>query len=79
MNVDFFQFGLPMGDLIVGASIYFPPMFKAFLLGLLIWAGVQKVLRGWMYSGEVWHPTLMNLSLFILSVFAALMILLHIN
>ncbi len=75
VNIDFFHFGLPLPDLIVGASIYFPPIFKAFLLGLLIWAGVNRVLRDWMYSGEVWHPTLMNLSLFILSIFVALLLL----
>ncbi|HBV76133.1 MULTISPECIES: DUF1656 domain-containing protein [Vibrio] len=75
MNIDFFQVGLPLSDLVVGASIYFPPMFKAFLLGLFIWAGVNRMLRSWMYSGEIWHPTLMNLSLFILSVFVALLLL----
>ena len=75
MSIHFFQVGLPLSDLIVGASIYFPPMFKALLLDLFIWAGINRVLRGWMYSGEVWHPALMNLSLFILSTFVALLLL----
>lgn len=75
MNIDFFYFGLPLSDLIVGSSIYFPPMLKAFLLGGLIWAGLNRVLRSKIYSGEVWHPTLMNLSLFILSIFVALLLL----
>jgi len=67
--------GLPVQDLIVGASIYFPPLFKAVMLGFFIWLVLHRLLRGWMYSGEIWHPTLMDLSLFALSVSAALVIL----
>jgi hypothetical protein len=33
------------------------------------------LLRDWMYSGDIWHPTLMDLSLFSLSVSAGLVIL----
>nr|WP_217445367.1 DUF1656 domain-containing protein [Lelliottia amnigena] len=60
--------GLPLQDLIVGASVYFPPIFKAVMLGFLIWLVAHRVLRDWMYSGEIWHPMLMDLSLFALSV-----------
>ena len=60
--------GLPLQDLVVGASVYFPPLFKAVLLGFLIWLVAHRVLRDWMYSGEIWHPMLMDLSLFALSV-----------
>ncbi|MGG5838517.1 MULTISPECIES: DUF1656 domain-containing protein [Enterobacteriaceae] len=60
--------GLPLQDLIVGASVYFPPLFKAVLLGFLIWLVTHRLLRDWMYSGEIWHPMLMDLSLFVLSV-----------
>jgi len=65
----------PTQDLIIGASIYFPPLFKGILLGFFIWLVIHRLLRDWIYSGEVWHPTLMDLSLFALSVcagFAAL-------
>ncbi|MEZ6926650.1 MULTISPECIES: DUF1656 domain-containing protein [unclassified Aeromonas] len=64
-------------DLILGASLYFPPLFKAVLLGLLGWLPVHHLLRGWLYGGDVWHPLLMDLSLFILAVSGALWILLH--
>jgi len=60
--------GLPLQDLILGASVYFPPLFKAVLLGFLIWLVAHRLLRDWMYSGEIWHPMLMDLSLFVLSV-----------
>ncbi|NHW59314.1 DUF1656 domain-containing protein, partial [Escherichia coli] len=35
----FFQssVGLPLQDLIFGASVYFPPLFKAVLVGFMIW------------------------------------------
>jgi len=33
------------------------------------------LLRSWMYSGDIWHPTLMDLSLFVLCVTAALWLL----
>ncbi len=43
-------------DLILGASLYFPPLFKAVLLGLLGWLPVHHLLRDWLYGGDVWHP-----------------------
>jgi len=44
----------------------------------LLSAPVQgDLLRDWLYGGEVWHPLLMDLSLFILAVSGALWILLH--
>lgn len=58
-------------DLIIGDSLYFPPLFKAVLLGLVIWLLLHYLLRDWMYSGEIWHPALMDLSLFVLAVSAA--------
>ena len=67
--------GLPLQDLMVGASTYFPPLFKAVLLGFLIWLVAHQQLRDWMYAGDIWHPLLMDLSLFALSVCGALLIL----
>ncbi|WP_052281532.1 DUF1656 domain-containing protein [Kluyvera genomosp. 1] len=67
--------GLPLQDLVVGASIYFPPLFKAVLLGFLFWLIIHRCLRDWMYAGDIWHPLLMDLSFFALSVCLALMIL----
>lgn len=58
----------PHQDLIVGASVYFPPLFKAIFIGFFIWLAVHRLLRDWIYSGDVWHPTLFDLSLFVLSV-----------
>ena len=66
--------GLPLQDLVVGASIYFPPLFKAVLLGFLIWLIAHRQLRDWMYAGDIWHPLLMDLSLFALSVCLALVL-----
>ncbi|ADO48439.1 DUF1656 domain-containing protein [[Enterobacter] lignolyticus] len=66
--------GLPLQDLIVGASIYFPPLFKAVMLGFLLWLMVHRALRDWMYAGDIWHPMLMDLSLFALSVCLSLVL-----
>lgn len=66
--------GFPLQDLIVGASIYFPPLFKAVFLGFLIWLIAHRQLRDWMYAGDVWHPLLMDLSLFALAVCLSLML-----
>lgn len=66
--------GFPLQDLVVGASVYFPPLFKAVLLGFLIWLVAHRLLREWMYAGDVWHPLLMDLSLFALAVCLALML-----
>jgi hypothetical protein len=34
------------------------------LVGFIIWLVAHRLLRDWMYSGEIWHPMLMDLSLF---------------
>lgn len=67
--------GFPLPDLIVGASLYFPPFFKAVLLGFFLWLLLHRLLREWMYAGDIWHPMLMDLSLFALSVCLALVLL----
>lgn len=75
MKYPFSSAGVPLQDLIVGASVYFPPLFKAVLLGFLFWLVAHRLLRDWMYSGEIWHPMLMDLSLFVLSVSLGLAVL----
>ena len=75
MILNLYRPGLPLQDLVVGASIYFPPLFKAVLLGFLFWLVIHRTLRDWMYAGDIWHPLLMDLSFFALSVCVALMIL----
>ncbi|TYS03663.1 DUF1656 domain-containing protein, partial [Citrobacter freundii] len=36
---------------------------------------VHRLLRDWIYSGEIWHPLLMDLSLFTLCVCLAFVML----
>ncbi len=60
--------GLPLQDLVIGASLYFPPFFKAFVCGFIICLVAHRLLRDWIYSGEIWHPLLMDLSIFTLCV-----------
>ena len=67
--------GLPLQDLMFGASVYFPPLPKAGLLGFPIWLSLHRQLRDWMYAGDIWHPLLMDLSLFTRSVCLALVLL----
>lgn len=62
----------PLTELIFGASLYFPPLFKAVLAGFFLWLLIHPLLRSWLASGEVWHPTLFDLSLFVLCVTASL-------
>ncbi|MBJ3814019.1 DUF1656 domain-containing protein [Shimwellia pseudoproteus] len=64
--------GLPLQDLLFGATVYFPPAFKAVCLGFFIWLILHRLFREWIYSGEVWHPTLLDLSLFVICVSSAL-------
>ncbi|AMO49262.1 DUF1656 domain-containing protein [Kosakonia oryzendophytica] len=58
---------LPLQDLIFGASIYFPPLCKAVMLGFLLWLVAHRLLRDWIYAGDIWHPILMDLSLFVIA------------
>lgn len=75
MTWSLFASGMPLQDLTAGASVYFPPLFKAVVLGFFIWLALHRALRDWLYSGEIWHPTLMDLSLFALSVSLGLVVL----
>ncbi|WP_431222536.1 DUF1656 domain-containing protein [Serratia sp. L9] len=75
MNSSWFHSASPLPDLVLGASLYFPPIFKAFLLGSVFWLLVHHLLRDWIYSGEVWHPMLMDLSIFVIAVSGSLWIL----
>ncbi|CDL27954.1 FIG00638170: hypothetical protein [Escherichia coli ISC7] len=43
--------------------------------GFVIWLVVHRLLRGWIYAGDIWHPLLMDLSLFAICVCLALAIL----
>ncbi|MDY0970918.1 DUF1656 domain-containing protein [Siccibacter turicensis] len=67
--------GFPLEDLVFGASVYFPPLFKAVFIGFFIWLVIHHALRDWLYAGDIWHPTLMDLSLFMLSLCLGLWIL----
>lgn len=67
--------GMPLQDLVIGASVYFPPLFKAFALGFLLWLFIHRLLRERIYSGEIWHPLLMDLSIFALCVCLGLLLL----
>ena len=60
--------GMPLQDMVIGASVYFPPLFKAFALGFILWLFLHHLLRDHIYSGEIWHPILMDLSIFVLCV-----------
>ncbi|AWH87497.1 DUF1656 domain-containing protein [Limnobaculum parvum] len=66
-----------LSDLVFGASLYFPPIFKALFLGFIIWLLVHRAIRGWLYSGDIWHPTLMDLSIFIIAVSGSMWMLTH--
>ncbi|MFA3761183.1 DUF1656 domain-containing protein [Yersinia sp. 2544 StPb PI] len=75
MYVSVLPINAPLTDLVIGASIYFPPMFKAVMLGLVFWLLIHHVLRNWIYSGDIWHPILMDLSIFVIAVSVSLWIL----
>lgn len=75
MYVSVLSANAPFSDLVFGASIYFPPMFKAVMLGLVLWLLIHHVLRNWIYSGDIWHPILMDLSIFVIAVSVSLWIL----
>lgn len=67
--------GMPLQDMVIGASVYFPPLFKAFALGFFLWLFLHRLLRDAIYSGEIWHPLLMDLSIFALCVCSGLLLL----
>ncbi|MFJ1239962.1 DUF1656 domain-containing protein [Yersinia enterocolitica] len=61
--------------MVLSASIYFPTIVKAFMLGLVLWLLIHHMLRNWIYSGDIWHPILMDLSIFVIAVSVSLWIL----
>ncbi|MBK5072783.1 DUF1656 domain-containing protein [Budviciaceae bacterium CWB-B4] len=77
MDIDLINKNSALSDLVFGASLYFPPIFKALFLGFIIWLLVHRVIRDWLYSGDIWHPTLMDLSIFIIAVSGSMWMLTH--
>ncbi|ADZ42543.1 TPA: DUF1656 domain-containing protein [Yersinia enterocolitica] len=45
------------------------------MLGLVLWLLIHHMLRNWIYSGDIWHPILMDLSIFVIAVSISLWIL----
>lgn len=68
MNIHSFLAADPFQEVVFGASLYFPPIFKAFALGLVLWLVIHHVLREKIYAGDIWHPVLMDLALFVIAV-----------
>ncbi|WP_420912711.1 DUF1656 domain-containing protein [Chimaeribacter californicus] len=68
MNIPHFLAASPLQDVIFGASLYFPPIFKAFALGFVLWLLIHHALREKIYAGDIWHPLLMDLALFVIMV-----------
>lgn len=62
-------------DFVVGDMLFFPPIFKSVLLGFFFWLIIHPLIRHRIYSGQVWHPTLLDLSLFFICVSSALALL----
>ncbi|CAK9884910.1 MAG: hypothetical protein XXXJIFNMEKO3_01302 [Candidatus Erwinia impunctatus] len=77
MNITPFHASAPLTDLVFGDTVFFPPLFKAVLLGFFFWLLLHTLSRNPLYSGEFWHPTLLDLSLFVLCVSTALWLLTH--
>ncbi|ELW8185884.1 DUF1656 domain-containing protein [Yersinia enterocolitica] len=75
MYVSILSTSAALSDLVLGASIYFPPIFKAVMLGFVLWLLIHHMLRNWIYSGDIWHPILMDLSIFVIAVSISLWIL----
>jgi hypothetical protein len=34
----------------------------------MVWLVLHRLLRDWMYAGDIWHPILMDLSLFVIAI-----------
>ncbi|MGY0146937.1 DUF1656 domain-containing protein [Edwardsiella tarda] len=66
----------PLSDLVVGAALYFPPLFKAIALGLFGWLLLHRLLRAHIYGGAIWHPTLCDLALLVICIVLAFALLL---
>lgn len=67
--------GLPLQDLGVRRIRLFPSAVQSRLVGFLYLVVLHRQLRDWMYAGDIWHPLLMDLSLFALAVCLATVLL----
>jgi len=75
MGLPQFPLTSALTDLVVGDMLFFPPIFKSVLLGFFFWLVIHPLVRHRIYSGQVWHPTLLDLSLFFLCVAASMALL----
>ncbi len=58
-----------MTDLVFGALVFLPGIVKVLILGLFIWLFVRGFYRKALYSGDIWHPNLVDISIYFLSLY----------
>lgn len=58
-----------MHDLVFGSLIFLPGIVKVLILGLFIWLIIRGFYRNKLYSSGLWHPNLIDLSVYGISLY----------
>lgn len=68
-----------MTDLVFGSLIFLPGILKVLILGFFIWLFARGFYRKKLYAGTIWHPNLVDISAYFVSLYISHLILLFIQ
>lgn len=60
-----------MKDLVFGSLIFLPGAFKVFIVGFFIWLIVRGFYKDQLYAGDIWHPNLVDISIYFVSLYVS--------
>lgn len=68
-----------MKDLVFGSLIFLPGIVKVLFLGFFIWLFLRGFYRKRLYSGLIWHPNLVDISIYFVSLYLSHLILIFLQ
>ncbi len=68
-----------MKDLVFGALVFLPGIVKVLVLGFFVWLLLRGFYRKKLYSGAIWHPNLVDISVYFISLYVSHLIFLFLQ
>lgn len=68
-----------MRDLVFGALVFLPGFVKVLVLGFFVWLLLRGFYRKRLYAGDIWHPNLVDISVYFISLYVSHLIFLFLQ
>ncbi|HIW05914.1 MAG TPA: DUF1656 domain-containing protein [Candidatus Ignatzschineria merdigallinarum] len=60
-----------MTELVLGSLVFLPGILKVLVLGFFIWLLARGFYRKKLYSSGIWHPNLVDISIYFVSLYVS--------